>query len=85
MKSGLDAMPLFLLDDLLNKLQFILFFLFSAFVTSCVMEKVNERFGRKITAVIGAIVGLVGCLGYDMDVLRVILMFNITFFSWPSF
>ena len=26
------------------------------------MEKVNERFGRKITAVIGAIVGLVGCL-----------------------
>jgi len=34
----------------------------SAFVTSCVMEKVNERFGRKITAVIGAIVGLVGCL-----------------------
>ena len=26
------------------------------------MEKVNERLGRKITAVIGAIVGLVGCL-----------------------
>ena len=26
------------------------------------MEKVNERFGRKITVVIGAIVGLVGCL-----------------------
>ena len=38
------------------------YFFYSAFATSFTMEWVNNKFGRKITAIFGALVGIFGCL-----------------------
>ena len=43
----------------------------SSFLTSFVMKTVNELLGKKITLIIGAIIGLIGCIwvqfGCSMD------------------
>ena len=43
----------------------------SSFITSFAMKHVNEYMGRKVTLILGAIIGLIGCIwiqfGCDID------------------
>ena len=43
----------------------------SSFITSFAMKSVNELLGKKITLIIGALIGLIGCIwvqfGCSMD------------------
>ena len=48
-------------EKIFNLIRTLIIF-YSAFATSFTMEWVNNKFGRKITAIFGALVGIFGCL-----------------------